>query len=311
MRFSNLPPDVPDVRLGSAASPRWFDLSRERLDDFIDALVEWGATATELVLHAGEADEQTARVHILESDWDEVSRRFQRRGVVCHAHAPLSARFKLDRWTDDRTGLQAAFRPVLEAVNRFSARQPEPSVLVLHAPSGPPESAARAAREFALWAAERLEATGASLAFELRRPVGRGDRRFDRGREQLAAFVAAIGHERIGICWDVAHDWQSSATDPDWTAEPEAAFLRRVCHVHVHGAGVFEGAGDVHFPLQSGTVPWRRMLSPLIAAGYHGAVTIEARYRYARAVGEPWPVLRESFRLLQDWLTERGADQPA
>jgi hypothetical protein len=51
------------------------------------------------------------------------------------------------------------------------------------------------------------------------------------------------------------------------------------------------------------------MLSPLLAAGYHGAITIEARYRYARALGEPWAVLGESYRLLGDWLAGLEANR--
>jgi sugar phosphate isomerase/epimerase len=295
------------IRIGSAASPRWYDLSASTLERFIDALAGWGATSTELVLHSGDADEHTARVHILEPDWDDVSSRFQTRGFVCQLHAPLHPRFRLDHWQTDRASLQCAFLPVLNAVNRISARQPTPAVLVVHAASNRIPDHARVTNEFVEWASERLIPRGARVAIELRKPSAADDRAFDRDRKSLAEFVRGIGDDRVGICWDLAHDWESGRDRKDWRPEPSADFLRRVLHVHLHGNGRFEGKEEVHFPLQAGEVPWREMLSPLIAAGYDGAMTIEARYRFARALGEPWPVLHASIGLLSGWLADQTA----
>lgn len=284
------------IRIGSAASPRWYDLSLDRLDAFVDALVGWGASSTELVLHPGPGDEAVARVHVLERDWSAVIDRFQRRGVACHAHAPLGSQFKLSRWTEDREGLVASFAPVLRTLELIAAGQDDSPVLVLHA--GRPEATA----EFIEWAAECTAPAGARFALESRRPHQGADQLFDQERSSLAAFVRQLADERAGICWDVAHDWEGGRDRVGWLSEPDDDFLRHVLHVHLHGTGVFDGHVDVHFPLQSGDVPWRAMLSSLLRRGYDGAMTVEARYRYARTLGEPWTVLAESLALLGSWV---------
>lgn len=285
------------IRFGCAASPRWYDLSLTRLGEFIEALVLWGATSTELVLYPGEGDEATARVHVLERDWDAVVVRFQRRGIVCHAHAPLGPRFKVDRWAREQADFKAALGPVFRMLDRIARGQSVPPVLVFHA------AGREATSEFVEWALEETVGSRARLAIELRRPLGTVPE-FDSERESLANFVRSLGDERVGVCWDVAHDWEGGRYRPSWSPVPDDAFLRHVAHVHAHGEGRFEGHDDVHFPLQCGEVPWRAMLSPLVRRGYDGAMTVEARYRYARSVGDPWTMLGNGFAVLSAWLTE-------
>lgn len=293
------------IRIGCAASPRWYDLSLSRLDAFIEALLGWGATSTELVLHPGEGDEATARVHVVERDWTAVVDRFQRRGIFCHVHAPLGPVFKLSRWAGDRDGVEASFKSVFAMLRRIAAGQAEPPVLILHA--GPLVET----RAFVEWAALAMGDVKTLFAVELRRPQAGLGSSFDRDRSTLAAFVQGLADERVGICWDVAHDWEGGRGRSDWTAAPSDDFLRHVLHVHVHGHGRFDGRDEVHFPLQSGDIPWRSMLSPLLTRGYDGAMTIEARYRYACSLGDPWTALGESFALLGEWTKRRpsGTDR--
>lgn len=296
------------IRIGNASSPRWYDLALDRLDAYIEHLAKSGATSTELVLHRGPADEHIRRVHVLEEDWEAVFNRYRAHGFVCHAHAPLHARFKLNRWETDPEGMRADFLPVLNAITSFSERQGAAAVLVVHAASGVPGEQEISAG-FLQWAGSVLQtAGGATLAVELRMPRPAEPAGFDRSRASLAGFVRWLGHERVGICWDIAHDWESSAADPDWIDTPDADFLKLVTHVHLHDAGGDERM--VHYPLQSGRVPWRQMLASLIESGFGGAITLEIRYRFALAMGEPWLVLAGSYDILASFLRENSAIEP-
>lgn len=290
------------IRIGNAAAPRWYDLSLDGLNRFIAYLQTQGATSTELVLHTGPADEHTRRVHVLQEDWESVFASFRAAGMHVHAHAPLSPRFKLDRWHSDRAGLQDDLRPILAAAANFAERQQSRCVLVLHAASGFNRGASESTSAALAWAIESPELSDAdvTLALELRKPHDATDIRPDRRRATLTAFVDRLAHPRVGIAWDLGHDWETSHVDSSWSPIADPDFLRHVVHVHVHGSGGDERA--VHFPLQSGSVPWQAMLSPLLSAGYDGAITMEVRYRYAVSLGEPWNVLGESYSLLRSFL---------
>lgn len=289
------------IRIGNAASPRWYDLSLSRLEEYIECLAAWGATSAELVLHAGDADEQTARVHVLEDDWFPVFERFRAREIVCHAHAPLHPRFNPERWRNDPGGLQVDWAPVLDAVAEFSQRQGQPAVLVLHGAAGESASSREATASFLAWADAELErrASETALAIELRRPRHSGDAAFDRSRASLTSFLEWLGIERVGACWDLAHDWEARHVVEEWTAEPEADFLRLVNHVHLHDAG---DDGSVHHPLRSGKIDWQAPLAALIQSGYDGAITLEVRYRHARSIGDPWTVLSNNYAQVQSFL---------
>ena len=43
---------------------------------------------------------------------------------------------------------------------------------------------------------------------ELRGPANGDNRVFDRSLATLADFIDSLADDRIGICWDVAHDWE-------------------------------------------------------------------------------------------------------
>lgn len=298
------------IRIGNAAAPRWYDLSRTRLEAYIDLLVEWGATSTELVLHRGEADERTARVHVLEEDWFPVFDRYRARGIVCHAHAPLHPRFKLDRWRNDPEGLRTDFLPVLEAVAEFSHRQGDENVFVVHGASGDPATARDSTAAFLTWATDEFErlSAGSRLAIELRRPRAADDQGLDRDREFLASFVRELGSDRIGICWDIGHDWEGRNLRAGPAPQPDDAFLAHVSHVHLHDAGGTDNA--VHYPLQSSRIPWEELLTPLLERGYQEAITLELRYRFAKTMGDPWNVLGGSYALLRSFLeTHEGGQE--
>jgi sugar phosphate isomerase/epimerase len=115
----------------------------------------------------------------------------------------------------------------------------------------------------------------------------------------LLSLVEPFDDRYAGICWDVAHDWENDLSHGRAITEPDASFLARVAHVHIHDSAP---DGSVHYPLGDGGVPWRGHLATLASAGYAGSVIMEIRYRYALAVGEPWHVLRDSYRAAESEL---------
>ncbi len=284
------------ITIGSAAAPRWWNLDHAALDGFLANLRAWGATSAELVLHHGPADEQIARVHILEADWTEVIHRVHAAGLLCHVHAPLSPRFSLRRWRRARDGLQQAYLPILATADRIAQRQGHPCVLVVHGANEPDASAtvnAAATVEFLQWAASLCDwqFPGVRLALELRRGNAASPAP-DASRSDLVALIDRAGSDRAGICWDLGHDWENRLSEPGWSPIPHPAFLQRVIHVHAHDAGPDDA---VHYPLVTGRVPVEEQSAALLASGYAGAVTLEIRYRYAAALGEPLAMLRASY----------------
>jgi sugar phosphate isomerase/epimerase len=285
------------ITLGNAAAPRWWDLDVNRLPEYLAWVKASGAGAAELVLHHGSADERTARVHVLEPEWGSTLRALRRAALDCHVHASLDLRFAMRRAEDDLDGLLGEYRGLLAFAAEAGEGQTAPVAFVVHASDGRTEPPADGAAvcQFLIGCAEQLERLGANatVAVELRGAVGPGDRRPDRGRSRLLDLVRAVDSPRIGICWDGGHDWENRGIEEGWDADPPSEFLKRVVHVHLHDAGE---DGSLHHPLIAERVPWRGQLRALARAGYTGAVTLEVRYRHAKAAGEPWQVLAESYR---------------
>ena len=157
---------------------------------------------------------------------------------------------------------------------------------MLHAAADRPESTA----EFLLESLAKLSESGsqAQLSLELRARSSDADDRFDRDLAILAEFVTGLKSERVGICWDIAHDWENGGRITHLTP----SVLDVINHVHLHDS---RGASDVHGPLGYGAVPWQGAIRQLIDAGWEGAITLEIRYRYATERGDPWTVLSRNL----------------
>lgn len=282
--------------LGNAAAPRWYDMDRARLDQYIAFLIGSGAASAELALHHGPADARTARVHLLEPDWHDVSRRFQCAGLACQVHASLDRRFSLARWDIDRTGLQAEYTRLFRAAIAIGERQASPVAFVLHASSSLDRrgrDGMATSREFLTWGSDALSGCNVVLCPELRPARDRADERWDRSRRSMTELIGEFDRANVGICWDLGHDWENRIHDEAWSVAPGASFLSLVRHAHLHDAGA---AHALHHPLGFGGVPWREQIDALRNHGYGAALTMEIRYRYARAAGEPWTVLAACYR---------------
>lgn len=303
--------------LGNSGSPRWYQEDAARLDDYIQHLIHWGATSTEMVLHHGEADERTARVHVLQPDWEPMIGRYRDAGIAIQLHASLDARFATERWLDDADALKREYLPLLGVLRDLAAEQGR-CVLVMHGASdvGRSREENRAATvAFLRWLAERTAAMRgqALIALELGAAKPGRPTLVARSRADVQDLAAAVGSPNVGICWDLAHDLENAEREPGWEEIPEAAFLERVVHVHLHD---LDEANVPHFPLVLGRVPFPTQLEALATGGSLStlSITMEIRWRCAERLGDPWSLLGQSYRIAETAIAEierRGPDTVA
>jgi sugar phosphate isomerase/epimerase len=274
------------IRFGPAAAPRWFDQDLTLLPRYLDLISDAGASAIEFIVLPGEGSLELGRIHLFERDVPSAVELAQARGLTVNLHAPLPAAFRLSEWAKNQDEYKARFASIVHMMYRIAQGQPAPPLLVMHAAAGEPELTA----DFLITAVEELHATApsAGLSLELRAQSEPNDGRFDRDLRSLAEFVAGLGTAHVGICWDVAHDWENtghiSRLMPD--------LLSLINHVHIHDS---RPGGEVHAPLGHGNVPWRQAIQQLIDAKWQGAITLEIRYRYATERGDPWMVLARNL----------------
>lgn len=216
--------------IGSAASPRWYRGTVSGLAAYLTDLRAWGAGAAELVLHHGPATEHVRFVHVIEQDWNATFAQYHARGIACHAHASVTPKFRLEGWHTDAAFVQAQYTPLLAFCARMAQQQGERVTLVVH---GAGDSTATlqsnqdATRSFLHWAEGEMLRLGGGvrIAVELLRARGADDVHASSGRARVFAAVQDCDPARVGICWDVEHDWYNGLHDPAWRLRPPMPFL--------------------------------------------------------------------------------------
>lgn len=274
------------IRFGPAAAPRWFDQDLTRLPRYLDLIAAAGGRAIEFVVLPGAGSLELGRVHVLERDAPAAIEMAQARGLIVNLHAPLPPSFRMSQWGKDERAYRSRFAPVIETLSRTARGQEVSPLLVMHAAANEPD----VATGFLSQLLEDLSTTAATarISVELRARSGTEDDRFDRNLYTLAEFVSGLSEERIGICWDVAHDWENTGHISRLTPD----LLALINHVHIHDSRL---SGEVHAPLGVGSVPWRLAIQQLSNADWQGAITLEIRYRYATERGDPWTVLTHNL----------------
>jgi len=96
-------------------------------------------------------------------------------------------------------------------------------------------------------------------------------------RAEMLRIVEEVGNCRLGLCWDMGHDVKAGRL-----TAPDAAWLDRVVHVHLHD---IDENGTDHYPLLCGQVPYRTWLPALIQVGFKGIVTLEIKWQSKPLVG--------------------------
>lgn len=284
--------------LGNSSSPRWYELDLDLLPEYIAVQQAGGANSTEIVLHNGSFDERTARVHVVRNDWTTVIQAYRDADMDVQVHASLTPEFSVNRWNVDRHGLIEQYGAIIDQVSEISQDQKR-LIFVVHGATGRGASLEQndhTTVEFLTWLSSELgsrsENTG--IALELRaysdfRPTATGT-----SRGSLLDVIHAVGKENVGICWDLAHDFENGLIDPSWTAIPDERFLDRVIHSHVHDV---DNAGEPHFPLTLGSVPFELQLGELRGRNCESA-TLEIRWRCAMRLGNPWDMLSATYDVM-------------
>lgn len=266
-----------------ALHPKWVE--REGVNAFLSPLQAAGMVGLEFTLYAQPGEGEPMRA---------LAEDCARSGFHCNFHAPYQdphnpAGFATDR----REALQALFTPALAFAERIAAETGYAPGLVIHGAHGftPLATLREDTRQFLLWVLEHTRACRVMLE---NLPPKPGTVRLGETPEQVAALVAQIDHPRLAICWDLGHSVLQKQHDL-----PPADFLGRTRHVHIHD---INAAGEDHFPLVYGTVPWQRDLRALRAAGFSGAITMEINGYRASRLDNLHQRLADSFAAIREVL---------
>ncbi len=294
------------IRVGNALAPRWYESNPAKLEHLLDRIQASGATTAEFVLLPGEATAAQRRVQVPEAQWRATADAVLRRGMTCSFHAPLDPEFSLRGWHNDRPRLEMLYARLLQFADDVGARQGAPVPFIVHASRSQKRNELANADDtatFLKWALRVTRENGVvDLAVELRDQIDLQETWFDADRFSLLRFVRSLESERVGICWDLGHDWQNAMRRQEGLQPPTQLFFDHVLHVHAH-----DGIADlsVHHPLGSGILPVNEWIRALCDSGYDRSLILEIRYRYAREAGDPWDVLDDSYRQVLKEITER------
>jgi len=200
----------------------------------------------------------------------------QRLGFALSFHAPYLPPYTIAGFAGhERAKIEADYAPMLDIAARFG-----PATVVVHGAQSETRSQDEVYADtlaFFQWALERYP----SLTFALENlNAVPGRARIGPDRAELLRLVQEIGDPQLGLCWDMGHDAQSGVRDT-----PQDAWLRHVCHVHVHD---INGQGLDHFPLLYGRVPYQTWLPVLAAAGFGGIATLEIKGRQLSEMRIDW-----------------------
>jgi sugar phosphate isomerase/epimerase len=267
--------------LGFGLHPKW--LTKRTREQFLAPFKAAGMSVLEFTLHPN-TDEWTEMRALAE---ECVSA-----GYRCHFHAPYQAPFNLAGFaTAQRAEIQKMFAPALELAERLAEKQHSDSALVIH---GAHAKAARAelrrdTEEFLIWVLEETPRTRPMLELLNHKPPFT---RTGESRDEVLDIVRALNQPRLGVCWDLGHDYLLGYADL-----PNDNFLRAVRHVHIHD---INAAREDHFPLIYGNVPWQTDLRALTRVGYPGAVVLEINGYRAQRVERLHERMAESFARMRE-----------
>lgn len=269
------------IVLGFSHHPKWEASAGG--DAFLSPLEAAGARALEFTLYPGDED-YGALLTLAE---DRV-----RAGTPCSFHAPYK-----DPWNprgfagDRRAELETLFTPALEFVDRMADLGGFDPPLVIHGAHGRAGLAelTRDTREFLVWVLGQSRRARPMLE---NLPPKPGYVRVGETPEQVSDVVRDIGHPRLGVCWDFGHSVLQNQL-----GLPPDEFLRAVRHVHVHD---INAAGEDHFPLVYGRVPWQADLDALMRVGFDGFVILEINGYRASALADLRGLLAGSFAAMRE-----------
>lgn len=264
------------MQLGFGLHPKW--LTNSPREEFLAPLKAAGMSVLEFTLHPN-TDEWMEMRALAEECVDA--------GYRCHFHAPYQVPFNLAGFaTRRRDVIQKMYAPALELAERLAEQQHFDSALIIHGAHAETTRAElrRDTEAFLEWALSNMPHTRPMLEILNHKPPFT---RTGESRDEVLDIVRALNHARLGICWDLGHDYLLGYTEP-----PSDDFLRAVRHVHIHDINA--GRED-HFPLIYGNVPWQDDLRALMRVGFAGAVVMEINGYRAQRVERLHARMAESF----------------
>jgi sugar phosphate isomerase/epimerase len=250
-----------EIRISFGMHPRW--VGQGDLKTFIDPLRRAGLSALEF-----ELDD-------LLDGWSEsppLMEAAAELGLELSFHAPYRAPHSLVGFAGERRpALEQEYRPLLEIAERWARRTGAPRTLVLHAavsqPPADPASLVADTIDYLNWVADTFP--NLHLALENNHPPIKDEVKVGIQRADLLNITRRLPPTRLGICWDMGHDYLRHQQD-----EPSTEWLSRVTHVHLHD--VDDDDLD-HYPLVLGNVPHLPWLRGLKKAGMQGIIVLELK----------------------------------
>ena len=264
------------MQFGFGLHPKW--LGAGTREEFLAPLKAAGLSALEFTLHPGN-DEWAGMAALAEE--------CARAGYPCHFHAPYQLPFTLAGFAaTQRAAIQHMYAPALTVVERLAADYHLTPSLIIHGATAdaPRAELRRDTDAFLAWVL--AETQHARLMLE-NLPPKPGMTRTGESRAETLDVVRALNHPRLGMCWDLGHDYLLG-----YTELPDADFLRAVRHVHIHD---INDAREDHFPLIYGNVPWQADLRALARVGFAGTVVMEINGYRAQRVERLHERLAASF----------------
>lgn len=271
------------IELGFALHPKWVE--RIGRENFLAPLKAAGMSALEFTLHP-EGDEWSPMRALVEE--------CVRAGYRCHFHAPYQGSFNADCFASERREeLMRLYAVPLDFAEQMAQVGGYAPALVIHGAHGtsPLAQLTEDTRQFLLWVLERTQHLYVMLE---NLPPKKGFVRMGETPEQVSALVRAINHPRLNVCWDFGHSvLQKQGLPPE-------DFLRAVRHVHIHD---INAAGEDHFPLVFGNVPWQADLRALMHVGFAGTVVMEINGYRAQTVERLHERMAASFAMMREVVT--------
>jgi sugar phosphate isomerase/epimerase len=254
-----VPFPVREIQIGFSMHPRWID--QGSLKAFIDPMIRAGLSALEF-----ELDDH------LDCWFDSPSlmETAVSMGLALSFHGPYRAPHSLVGFSGGlRPILEKEYRPLLEIAETWAQRTGKPATLVIHPavalPPADPASLVADTIAYLHWVAGTFP--DLFLALENNHPQVQDEIKVGIQRKDILNIVNCLPPSRLGICWDMGHDYLSHQPE-----HPSPEWFSRVRHVHVHDADL---EGRDHYPLVFGNVPHQFWLHGLKQAGMKGIVVLE------------------------------------